>query len=65
MGEHADNLTDDNEDLYFDHLAGHPAFPCDNCPYCEEEYQDEIEKIKQSNAALTGAADSTTGNGAA
>ena len=36
MGDYADYLTDDQEDLYFDHLAGHVAFPCDYCPYCEE-----------------------------
>ena len=40
MGDMADYLTDEQdeqEDLYFDHLAGHVAFPCDHCPYCEEE----------------------------
>jgi hypothetical protein len=36
MGEHADYLTDDQENLYFDHLAGHPNFPCDYCPYCDK-----------------------------
>jgi len=49
MGEHADYLTEDQEDLYFDHLAGHIAFPCNYCPYCEEEYKAEKKKEKQSN----------------
>jgi hypothetical protein len=38
MGEHADYLIEEQEDLYFDHLAGHVAFPADHCPYCEAEY---------------------------
>ena len=37
MGDVADAYTEEQEDLYFDHLAGHVAFPCGHCPYCEEE----------------------------
>jgi len=52
MGEHADYLTDEQEDLYFDHLAGHPMFPCDSCPYCDSEFEAEKKKNKKSNAAV-------------
>ena len=37
MGDMADAYTETQEDLYFDHLAGHVAFPGDHCPYCDEE----------------------------
>jgi len=36
MGDIADDLIEQGEDMYFDHLAGYPNFP-DRCPYCEEE----------------------------
>jgi len=37
MGDIADALIDEGLTLYCDHLAGHPAFPADFCPYCEDE----------------------------
>ena len=36
MGDMADALTEDELELWFDHLAGHPNIP-DGCLYCEEE----------------------------
>ena len=38
MGDMADYYTEQGEDMWFDHIAGHPRFP-DMCPYCEEEYE--------------------------
>ena len=43
MGDMADAYTEEQEDLYFDHLAGHVAFPCDHCPYCDEEERKRVE----------------------
>jgi len=45
MGDIADDLTEQGEDVWFDHLAGHTQFPSDYCPYCEEEYE-KIERDK-------------------
>jgi len=41
MGEMADYLIEQGEDMWFDHLSEHPHFPTDECPYCEEEYERE------------------------
>lgn len=35
-------------DLYFDHLNGHPNIQ-DQCPYCEEEYEQEQKKLNKKN----------------
>jgi len=40
MGDIADHLTEQEEDVWFDHLAGHINYPADFCPYCENE--DEV-----------------------
>lgn len=40
MGDMADELTEQGETIWFDHLAGHPSFPSDYCPYCEEEEEE-------------------------
>ena len=37
MGDMADYDIEQGEDMWFDHLAGHPQFPSDYCPYCEED----------------------------
>lgn len=37
MGDMADAMIEEGMDQWYDHLAGHVAFPADNCPYCEEE----------------------------
>lgn len=31
-----DYQDEENEEMYFDHQAGHVAFPCSNCPYCDD-----------------------------
>jgi len=41
MGDMADAHTDEQEDIYFDHLTGHRSFPADSCPYCEAEDEEE------------------------
>lgn len=46
MGDMADVLTDEGEDLYFRHLAG-DCGP-DPCPYCEPE--DSIAVYKRQQA---------------
>lgn len=51
MGEIADNLIEDGMDFYADHLNGHPNFP-DNCPYCEEEDEDEPKTQQQIDEEL-------------
>ena len=43
MGEMADLDIEQGQDLWWDHQAGHPNFDVE-CPYCEEEYQQEVEK---------------------
>ena len=52
MGDQADAYTDEQEDLYFDHQAGHVAFPCDYCPYCDEEEAKEKAKLKRKKDTL-------------
>ena len=47
MGDIADNLTEDEELTWFDHLAGHPNFPSDYCQYCE--YADEQEAHEEED----------------
>lgn len=37
MGDEADYLTEQGEDMWFDHLAGHLSFPPEDCPYCDLE----------------------------
>ena len=44
MGDMADYLTEQENDMYMDHVAGHPAFETDGCPYCDEEDRDENSK---------------------
>ena len=41
MGDIADNLTEQGEDMYFDHVHGHHHFPPEDCPYCYEENSNE------------------------
>jgi len=49
MGDIADYLTEQGEDMWFDHLAGHTQFPSDDCPYClEDEYKKEKKKKRIS-----------------
>ena len=45
MGDIADYEIEQGRDQWYDHLAGHPTWPSDYCPYCEDEmYVDEKEK---------------------
>ena len=40
MGDMADYIIEQEQDFWFDHLAGHPNIP-DECQYCEEEEKNE------------------------
>jgi hypothetical protein len=40
MGDMADDLIEQGQELYWDHLAGHPRFD-GPCPYCEDEDDEE------------------------
>jgi len=48
VGDIADYVNEQGEDLWFDHLAGHPNFP-DICPYCEDEYESEKKSEEKEN----------------
>ena len=37
MGDMADEWDESGEDLWFDHLSGHPNGFDGYCPYCEED----------------------------
>jgi hypothetical protein len=43
MGEMADLDIEEEQDLWWDHQAGHPNFDI-LCPYCEEEYHQKDSK---------------------
>jgi len=48
MGEMADYDIEQGQDMWWDHLAGHPQFP-DICPYCEDEmFVDDKEDLDYS-----------------
>lgn len=40
MGDMADQLIDDGDLEWVDHLFGHPDIPADGCPYCEDELEE-------------------------
>jgi len=48
MGEMADYDIEQGENMWFDHLAGHPDFP-DECPYCKEEHEKEQKNEKNNS----------------
>ena len=43
MGDMADYDIEQGQEMWWDHLAGHPNIP-DECPYCEDEYKKEQKK---------------------
>ena len=49
MGDMADDLCTQELTYYYDHLAGHVAFPADGCPYCEEEDAQEEKGAQQAS----------------
>ena len=55
MGDMADYLNEQGEDMWIDHINGHEAFPryyqyhSDDCPYCQEEERKADELQPRNN----------------